>query len=133
MNSCACARRAACSISLARRPAGPRVGDVLGDGGGEQERVVADDRDGVAQRARRSTSRTSAPSISTAPSLGSYSRGISATRLVLPEPVGADERDGAPGGDVEVDVAAAPRARAAARRARPRTQRARAELVVRSS
>ena len=35
----------------------------------------------------RSTSRTSAPSSSTAPALASYSREISATRLVLPEPV----------------------------------------------
>src|SRR5271163_5226546 len=36
---------------------------------------------------RRSTPRTSAPSITTEPELGSYSREISDTRLVLPEPV----------------------------------------------
>ncbi len=37
---------------------------------------------------RTSTERRSAPSISTAPRLGSYSRASSATRLVFPDPVG---------------------------------------------
>ena len=68
MNSCACARRAACSISSrggrrgARRRCSRRRSRRTG-------RVVADDRDGLAQRAR-STSRTSAPSSSTAPAAG---------------------------------------------------------------
>ncbi len=35
-----------------------------------------------------STERTSAPSTTTSPSLGSYRRAISATRLVFPDPVG---------------------------------------------
>ena len=46
------------------------VGDVLGDAGGEEEAVVGDEGDLRAQLAR-STSRTSAPSTRTAPSLGS--------------------------------------------------------------
>ena len=51
MNSWAWARRAACFDRLARG-VGVRVGDVLGDGLREQERIVADDRDGLAQRAQ---------------------------------------------------------------------------------
>ena len=53
MKSWACARRAACSISSrGTGPARAGVGDVLGDRRGEQERVVAGDRDGAAQRAQ---------------------------------------------------------------------------------
>ena len=52
-----------------------------------------------------STVRTSTPSTSTVPSSASYSRGISITSVVLPEPVGPDERDRAAGLDLEVDVA----------------------------
>ena len=54
---------------LAPRP-GPGVGDVLRDAGGEQEGVVADDRDRLADAAYR-RSRTSTPSSSTWPSVGS--------------------------------------------------------------
>ena len=51
MKSWACARRAARSISSrACVGAAARVGDVVGDGGGEQERRVVDDRDRLAQR-----------------------------------------------------------------------------------
>ena len=52
MKSCACARRGGASIS-SRVASGARVGDVVGDRGGEQERVVVDDRDRAAQRGRR--------------------------------------------------------------------------------
>ena len=86
MNSWACARRAACSIS-STRGVGLGVGDVLGDGRGEQERVVADDRDGLAQRAQVDLAHVGAVEQDRARELGSYSREISETRLVLPEPV----------------------------------------------
>ena len=51
-----------------------------------------------------SISRTSAPSTSTVPSLGSYSRAINPTRLVLPEPEGPTSATVLAGLDLEVDV-----------------------------
>ena len=74
------------ALDLRARRIRPRVGDVARDRVREQERIVIDDRDLPPQRPT-STSRTSAPSISTAPELGSYSRGSSCTSVVLPEPV----------------------------------------------
>ena len=82
----------------------PRVGDVLAERRREQERVVRHHRHLAAQRRRARASRTSTPSTSTEPCSTSYSRGISITSVVLPEPVGPTSATVRPGLHVEVDV-----------------------------
>ena len=83
----------------------PRVGDVLGD---------AWRRTGSCRRRRRRSGRAARRRRPTAgrrrrrgsrPSVGSYRRASSATRLVLPEPVGPTSATVLPAVDLEVDVA----------------------------
>ena len=131
------ARRRTRRPARAARPVRPRaqgragapVGDVLGDGRREQERVVADDRHGLAQRAQLDLAH-----------VGAVEQDLPGARVVqsrdqrdearLARAGRADQRDGAPGGHVQVDVARAPRALraprgAVARRVRPRADRSR--------
>ena len=81
-----------------------RVGDVLGDGGGEQEGIVADDRDRVAQRAQ-----VDLADVGAVDEHGARARVVQARderdEAGLARAGGPDERDRAPGGHVEVDVA----------------------------
>ncbi len=53
MNSCACAARAAASMSRRRR-AGPRIGDVLADRAAEERRLLRHDADGAPEIGQRS-------------------------------------------------------------------------------
>ena len=103
MKPCACARRAAVSISSCVA-SGLRVGDVLGHRSGEQEAVVGDEGDLRAQRrdvhGRAGRRRRS----STDPRVGSYSRASSATRLVFPDPDGPTSATVRPALDLQLDV-----------------------------
>ena len=113
MKSWACARRAAASISSrARVRRGRRR--CSRDGGGEQERVVVDDRDLRAQRRQVDVAHVGAVD-QHAPAVVSYRRGISVDQRRLARAGGADERHGRPGGHVERDVVQR-RARRGARR-----------------
>ena len=117
MNPAAWARSAARSIS-SRGGVRPRVGDVARDRVGEQERVVVDDRDLAPQRRRRRPSRTSAPSISTAPGLRVIQPRQQLHERRLARAGRADERHGRAGLDVQRR-----RRAATARRRRRRTSR----------
>ena len=102
MNDAACARSAASSIS-SRVASRFRVGDVLGDGGAEQEAVVGDEGDLAAQR----------PHVDVA-EIGPVNRDGAAGRVVetgqqrdearLARTRRADERDDLAALDLEVDT-----------------------------
>ena len=100
-------------FDLLDRGLGAGVGDVLGDGRGEQEGVVADDRHGAAQRAQAHVADVG-PVEQHAPRGWVVQPRDQRHEAGLARARGPHQRDGLPRGHVEVDVVQHRRACAAA-------------------
>ena len=102
MKSCARAARAAASICSPGR-LGPAVGDVVADGGVEQQHVLRHDADLAAQAVERHGGDVDAVDRDPA-RRGFVQAHQQMGERALAGAVGADDGDGFPGGDGEIDV-----------------------------
>ena len=87
MKSWALAARAAAIISVIGRVQ-PPVADVLGDRPAEQRRLLGHEADALAQAGHRHVADVRRHRSGSCPSVTSHRRGMSPTRVVLPDPDG---------------------------------------------